>query len=79
MKTLLYSITFLCCLPIPALAQDLESDLLEAKTGSLGKNLGAEVINIIEENKTTTVEVKIPVDDLENYQVIVVIEDPASP
>ncbi|WP_045860857.1 hypothetical protein [Teredinibacter purpureus] len=54
-------------------SEELKTDWLKATTGSSGETLGSEVINVKQEGDITTVEVDIDVDNLEDYETVVVI------
>lgn len=55
----------------------IETDWLTASPGSTGSLFGAEVIDVNEgEEGLTSVDVRIPVDELEDYETVVVIGHP---
>ena len=74
MKLIQTFLLFALYLPLTLMATELESDLLKPIVGDRGESIGAEVIDVTKENETTTIELKVPVDDLENYQAEIVIE-----
>lgn len=60
--------------PIHSIAsEEISTDWLEAKSGSSGEALEAEVVKVTSKGDITVVDVIIPVKDLENYEIIEVI------
>lgn len=54
--------------------ENLTSDWLHATTGSSGEIINAEVVNIQQIDDTTVIDIKIPIDDLESYETVEIID-----
>lgn len=54
--------------------ENLTSDWLNAITGSSGEKINVEVINIQQVDDTTIIDIKIPIDNLESYETIEIID-----
>lgn len=68
------SVFILLCTPIALYANDeINTDWLEAKTGSSGTTLGTEVIQVKQVDDIMSIDVDIPTDNLKNYGTVEVI------
>ncbi|MDX2464777.1 MAG: hypothetical protein QNK31_09745 [Porticoccus sp.] len=68
------SVFILLCTPIALYANDeINTDWLEAKTGSSGATLGTEVIQVKQVDDIMSIDVDIPTDNLKNYGTVEVI------
>ena len=54
--------------------ENLTSDWLHATTGSSGEIINAEVVNIQQIDDTTVIDIKIPIDNLESYETVEIID-----
>jgi len=54
--------------------ENLTSDWLNAITGSSGEKINAEVVNIQQVDDATIIDIKIPIDNLESYETIEIID-----
>jgi uncharacterized protein YdbL (DUF1318 family) len=67
--------TILLCTPhVSSASEELKTDWLTATTGSSGETLGSEVITVKQDGDITTVEVDINIDNLKDYETVVVID-----
>lgn len=51
-------------------SEKINTDWLQATPGDTGKTLGAEVINVEQDGDLITIDVDIPIEDLEHYETI---------
>tara|TARA_R110001592_G_scaffold309760_1_gene584196 strand:+ start:34809 stop:35201 length:393 start_codon:yes stop_codon:yes gene_type:complete len=69
------SVFILLCTPIALYANDeINTDWLEAKTGSSGATLGTEVIQVKQVDDIMSIDVDIPTDNLKKYGTVDVID-----